>query len=147
MSGTVQEGPSFRAKGVGAAALPWIIYSFVLAFLALSERLATPEGVGADRLIDVALNLFAFAGMLAAGLWSTTAAKQGYRSPSIVLFSILAGGFLGPLFATIIVTTIAHDVDGGMWMMCGGPIVGLLWVTFGLGILASNRKTRRESID
>ena len=146
MSETTGERARSRAKSARAAVLPWIIYLFVLAVLGLAERLATPEGDRADLVLDVVLNLVAFVGIFIAGRWSIAAARQGYRSPNVVLVSILAGGFLGPLFAVIMLTAIVQDVDGGMWMIFA-PFIGLLYVTVGLCVAAVINEKRQKRMD
>ena len=146
MRETTGERARSGAKSARAAVLPWIIYLFVLAVLGLAERLATPEGDRADLFLDVVLNLVAFVGIFIAGRWSIAAARQGYRSPNVVLVSILAGGFLGPLFAAIMLTAIVQDMDGGMWMMFA-PLIGFLYVTVGLCVAAVINEKRQKRME
>ena len=128
-----------------AIALPWLIYIAVLAILSVVERLAVPEAKGADRIIDVTLNLAAFIGLIVSAALSVAAMRHRLPGASrgALLTNVLAGGVGWPLLATVVVTNIAHDVDGASWMLFA-PGVGLLFVLVSLLVMAAIEVRRRR---
>ena len=126
-------------------ALPWIAYAAVLAALCVAERNVFPELTRADRFLDLAINVFAFAGLVVAAFLSVAAMKSADRPErrGMLLAGVLAGGVLGPLLGLVLTTNVAHDVDGSTWMLIA-PGLGLLFVVVALFVMAAIDASRRR---
>ncbi len=145
MTTALQEGPRAKTRVAFGISLPWLVYVAVLTIISVAERRATPEAVGMDWILDATINWVSLIGLIAAAAWSGFAMRDGHRSThrGALLAFVVAGGFIGPLLATIVVTAIAHDVDGSQWMLFS-PVLGLLVVVLTLFILWALEMRRRR---
>ena len=142
---TSREGRRSGGTVALATMLPWLIHVAVLAAISAVERSASPEATAEDRVLDITINGVALAGLVVAAVWSVTALRHG-RHPArrgALLALVLAGGFIGPLLATVVVTAIAHDVDGSTWMLFS-PALGLLFVAASLLVMVRVETRRRK---
>jgi hypothetical protein len=129
---------------IKSIARPWSIYVGVLAVLALAERVVAPEARGADRLLGIAINWVAFVGLMVAAVHSVRAARRAAERDrrGLGVGTVVTGGFIGPLVATIVVTMMARNVDGAMWMLAS-PLLSVVIVLVTLAVTAVTELRRR----
>ena len=132
-----------------AVEIPWLVYIVALGVLSLAERFATPEGHGADRVLDVTILLLGSFGTVAAWAASLRLAWQQFstREPAPLRMRLLLGCFFGPSLGLVIVTAVAWDIDGGSFFIFL-PVLGiiLLLITLPLVIMRVRRVNRSQGV-
>lgn len=124
----------------------WLIYLALLSALAIGERLITPEGVGLDRIIDIAILIVTSVGALTLWILSVPYTERhiAARSYALPAIRILIACTAAPVVGACIATYVAHDIDGG-FLLLFVPIFSSLFACIVLPMHIQKTKTRRPN--